>query len=225
MDSVEKKETAGRSLEPRSFFYQAMFELGAYAPVILTEPIALDAVLELSHAIAQYRGKGTQILADEFIRLIHRLIFESNGELSSGNRYSDEAVANPFKKITTLAFGHVNGKRARTKRAASVREGYWQILTEIREQFSMPEVLDFAQRVAIDDKASIPERRGALAYLLDSWDEEQPDSKTSSAIETIRDDAPSRDLLFMILDAGVQSGSLDEMSALFELEDWDEKND
>lgn len=225
MACIEKKETADSAVKPASFFRQTMFELGAYAPVILTEPSALDAVLELARDIEPYRGKGTQILADEFIRLFHRLILEANEEFSSGNTYSDETVANNFKKITTLAFGHVNGKRARTKRAASVREGYWEILTEMREQFIMPEVLDLAQHVALDDKASIPERRGALTYLLDSWDEEQPDEKTLSVIEIIRENAPSRDVLFMILDAGVESGDLGEMTALFELEDWDEKND
>jgi hypothetical protein len=136
----------------------------------------------------------------------------------------DAEITAPFKRISSYALGQVTGKRVRSKRAADLRGDHWQILADIVERFYVQEIIELARRVACDEKASTPERRGALSCLLSQYDGDEADKETQSIIEQIRKSPPDRDTLFMILDAEVNLGILSKTAALIELEDWEENN-
>jgi hypothetical protein len=220
-----KSEKMVRHFETVSFFYKTMHYLGQHASVFAEDFSALDSLLSLSPDIEAYRGKGSQILSADFVRLLQCITFLAIGEIPIEEpRSPDAKITDPFKRISSYALGQVIGKRVHSKRAADLRGDYWQILEDIVEEFYVQEIIELARRVACDEKASTPERRGALSCLLLKCDGNEADKETQSIIEQIRKNPPDRDTLFMILDAEVNLGILSKMAALVELEDWDEEN-
>lgn len=92
----------------------------------------------------------------------------------------------------------------------------------------MPEALQAAKEITANEKRSLIEREGAFRFLLThqtilrQTEGEKEDEEIDGIIETLRDALPNEDFLFLILNHGVESSTIDEMTAFFELDDWRE---
>lgn len=239
---VTAKDSTLKPQDTDLCFHQIMYKLASCAPACLNKTSGLDALLEAAPEFEAYRGKGMQTINDGYPKIFKSILMEIEyGPLSSSASpaaYTKKSVHSALQKIAPFALERAqgDGKPIRSQRAARMRQTYWELLTDISEYFSFAEALDLAKNVARNAKASIPERRGALGYLLThlSLENDQPeqdcDSKKDnteikSIVATIRENPPNRDILFLILDAEVNSGEIDQMAALFDLEDWDEANE
>ncbi len=164
-DARQKQDTV-------SFCYRSMHELGQHGSVFAEELNALESLLGLSPDIEAYRGKGSHTLSSQFVRILQFITYQAIGEINTEEPGSPDAeITEPFKSLSSYALGQVVGKRVRSRRAADLRGDHWQILEDIVERFDVQEIIELARRVACDEKASTPERRGALSCLLSQWDE------------------------------------------------------
>jgi len=198
---------ARQEQETRFSFYKKIHNLGEHVSVFAEEFSALDSLLSLAPDIEAYRGKGSQNLSADFVRLLQYITDLAIGEIPTKKpNCPDAEITAPFKRISSYALGQVVGKRVRSKRMADLRRDHWQILEDIAERVHVQEIIELARRVACDEKASTPERRGALSCLLSNCHADEADKETQSIIEQIRKSPPDRDFLFMILDAEVNLG-------------------
>ncbi len=217
--------------------YGIVFKLRSCAPVFLTHPDALDLLIKTAPAIEAYRGKGTQTFNDGILEIFNGILSESEYGSSS---HVDSESSKPekirhlaFRKIAKFAFPRAqgDGKALRSRRAAEIRKNYWNLLTDLFQYVRIPEALQLAKKIAQNDKSTLPERSGAIGYLLThlailhDTDGGKSDPEIDAIIADLREHPPSREILFEILNAGVNSGEIDEMSALFDLEDWDEQDE
>lgn len=232
---VQEKDEKLKTREISTFFYQSAHNLKQCTPAYLNHPEALDALLAAAPAFEAYRGKGTQTINDAYPEILQCILMESSRGLFSSSdpsTYTEETTRTALQKIFPFALERAkgNGKPIRSKRVVNMRHSYWQLLEDISEQYAIPEAVDLAKKVASDETASIPERQGAISLLLNHLSYEPDDVAFSAAslkeitaiIDKIRNNPPNREILFQILDAGVNSGSINEMTALCELEDWDD---
>lgn len=223
----------GNQLSP----FALIFKLQECAPAFLEHPDAIDQLLEIAPQIESYRGKGSQIIGDGLPKILHCIFavyqFSNHPDQHTDDSQPTQADLLTLKKIADFALTRVrgNGKVLRSRRIAQLRNNYWEILTDISDVFSLPEALALAIQIAPNIKASLTERRGAIDYLLnylsfeDAPGDERTTTEVKSIITSIRENPPSRDILFQILDSEVNSGEIDEMSALFELEEYDDVNE
>lgn len=237
MRRVEAKDPSLTTRESTSFPYHTVHHLRSCAPAFINHSEALDLLLETAPQLEAYRGKGTQVINDGLPQIFQSILIEIQyGSVSTKKNdptYSEEKQQLAFQKIvnSALPYARGNGKALRSRRAAELRKSYWDLLTAISEFHLIPEALQLAKTTALNEKTSLPERSGAIDYLLTHQGllADQKGGKTDPEIDTIfatlRDKPPSRDILFQILNDGVNSGEIDEMSALFDLEDWDEENE
>ena len=235
---IQEKDDILKTRDLSSFFYQSAHQLKQSTPVYLNHTEALDALLAAAPEFQAYRGKGTQTINDAYPKILQCILMETSYGLfstSDPSTYTEETIHTALQKIYPFALERVkgDGKPIRSKRAAKMRHSYWQVLEDISEQYGIPEAVDLAKKVASDETISIPERQGAISLLLNHLSYEPDDLVYSAAslkeitviIDKVRNNPPNREILFQILDAEVNSGSITEMAALFELEDWDDSQE
>lgn len=232
---IQEKDEKLKTREISTFFYQSAHHLKQCTPVYLIHTEALDALLAAAAAFEAYRGKGAQTINDAYPKILQCILMETSYGLFSSpepTTYSEEITRTALQKIFLFALERAkgNGKPIRSMRAVDIRHSYWQVLQDISEQYAIPEAVDLAKKVASDETISIPERQGAISLLLNHLSYEPDDEIDDAAslkeitaiIDKIRNNPPNREILFQILDAEVNSGSITEMAALCELEDWDD---
>jgi hypothetical protein len=217
--------------------YRLMGRLQQCIPAFLTYPEALDLLIEFIPEIESFRGKGSQTMNGKLPQILHTTLFEYAYKNPVSPRTKDsypEATALPaLKKIARLALPRAVGdeKKLRSQRAAEFRKNYWKLLTDLANSFLMPEAVQAAKNVTANGKRSVTEREGALRFLLThqallrATEGEEEDTEIKALVATLRDAPPSEDILFLILNHGVESGTISEMTALIELEDWREAHD
>jgi hypothetical protein len=230
-EQVKAKNPAVAKEDVSYFFYKTMHDLAVCSEIYLKEPAAIDLLLETSAQLKDYRGKGMQRISEGFYQVLCATVMKA--EFSDRSNYTEKQVNEALAKIASYAFPLVkgDGKALRSMKAATVRRKYWELLTDISSCCSFPEIVELALQVATNNKASEPERYGAVGYLLHylSFEDDPEDTKMTekvkSAIDSVRVNPPSREMLFAILNAGVEAGEFSEMGALCELDDYDEKHD
>lgn len=236
---IQEKDDTLKTKDISSYFYKAAHDLKQCSPIYLNHPEVLDALLEAAPKFEAYRGKGTQTINNAYPDIFRCILMESSVGLfssSSPSTYSEETIRTALQKIYPFVLERAkgNGKPLRSKRAANIRHAYWEVLNYMSEQYAIPEAIDLAKKVASDEAASIPERQGAISLLLAHLSYEPDDvacdvacdlathEEITAIIDNIRDNPPNREILFQILDSEVNSGTISEMAALVELEDWDD---
>jgi hypothetical protein len=88
-----------------------------------------------------------------------------------------------------------------------------------------PAHLPLALETAADKRRLEVEREGAIQFLAAYWADEDPDKATIDLLEDLRKNPPNRDFLVTVLQARIELGLDDEMTALFDVEDWDDAED
>jgi hypothetical protein len=236
MGQVNGKDSTLSTRQSGSTPYGIVYKLKTCAPAFLTHPDALDLLIETAPAIEAYRGKGTKPFNDGLVEIFHCILIKyeygslTQDDSESSNPEKIKSSALQKTALFALLRARGDGKVLRSRRAAEIRKSYWNLLTDLSHYVQVPEVLQLAKNIAQNEKSTLPERSGAIGYLLthltilNDTDGGKSDPEIDSIIADLREAPPSREILFEVLDAGINSGEIDEMSALFDLEDWDEKN-
>lgn len=88
-----------------------------------------------------------------------------------------------------------------------------------------PAHLALALETAADKRRPDGEREGAIQFLPAYWAYEDPDKATADLLEDLRKNPPNRDFLVTVLQARIELGLDEAMTALFDAEDWDDAED
>lgn len=201
------------------------------------DPEALDALLEIAPELEAYRGRGCQVMLEDYTRKLCGVtllaVQDWQNRSGAGERSSDAgpppegAAAAPFwaEKLSDHFFARVQGKPPRSSFAGRLRFEAWQALGLLSDVRRRPEHLAHALKIAANRRHSEDERRGAVLFLVDYWSGEEPDEDTAAVLRRIRSKPPSRSFLAGVLEAEIELGLNGEFGALMEVEDWDEGED
>jgi hypothetical protein len=204
---------------------------------LLESEETLDALLALAPEIEAYRGKGSQILQKGYNRSLGGLLFHARLEALEASPAPDlfsivsespvAPAAPPYwsEKLSDYFLERVRGTPVRSMHAAGLRSGAWLILGELSRICRRPGHLALALETAADKRKPDAEREGAIQFLAAYWADEDPDKSTTDLLEDLRKDPPNRDFLVTVLQARIELGLDDEMTALFDVEDWDDAED
>ena len=146
---------------------------------------SIEALLNLAPEIYTFRGKGSQMAANDFARsmsylgcrVMERLprsestpdLFPKKTEVPS----SAKDVIDCLERLADHAFPRTQGPPVRSRHAGELRAFAWNALKRISEVLHRPEHLAHAHKVAADKRASIAERTAAEEYLSDFWDDDE----------------------------------------------------
>lgn len=154
----------------------AIYQLRRRTGQIVGDPKMLTAVLELGEDIAEFRGKGCQIGADNMSQLFGSLIRRTVEKLPECDRpfasfaEADEAHPtlatswNALEKLSARAWTCVQGPPSRSWRVGSLRAEAWCQLGWIAKFVVDPGILELASEVAGNPRADRYERQGAMQF-------------------------------------------------------------
>jgi len=225
MQKATKKKQSFTSRQISSIPLTLGYALPQCRLAFLLHPKAFDLLIDFAPKIEAYRGKGTQPLNDALPRTLQAIISEVEYGSAPTPSYSEENKMAVFSKMAAFSLTRArgNGKAVRSNRTAKMRYDYWTILSDLAEELILPDALALAKVTALNERTTLPEREGAIEFLLTELgcQNSSNDPEVTSIIEKLRAKPCSRDIHFRILNHFVDSGELDKMSALFELEEFD----
>ena len=217
--------------------YRAVDKLFQNPKKITANLESIEALLAFAPEIEAFRGKGSQMAAHRFARLISHLIYplterlrpsESTPDLfikEAGVPSSAQDVIDCLATLAAHAFSRTQGPPVRSRHAGELRALAWESLKDISEVLRRPEHLAHSCKVAADKRASIVERIAAVEFLSEYWGNEDPDEPTANLLLELEKDSPDRSFLVTVLQAQIDLGLGDELGALLAVEDWDENEE
>jgi len=165
--------------------YGALRKLFQKSDEIAANLESIEALLDLAPEIEAFRGKGSQMAANDFARsmsylgcrVMERLprsestpdLFPKKTEVPS----SAKDVIDCLERLADHAFPRTQGPPVRSRHAGELRAFAWNALKRISEVLHRPEHLAHAHKVAADKRASIAERTAAEEYLSDFRDDDE----------------------------------------------------
>ncbi len=198
---------------------------------------SIEALLALAPEIEAFRGKGSQMAANEFARCVSYLTCRVKERLpesaSEPDRFIREAeipssakdVTDCLERLAAHAFTRTQGPPVRSLHAGGLRCSAWETLARISEILRRPEHLAHALKVAADTRAASRERQAAIGFLVSYWEGEEPDDSTANLLWELEKNPPDRTFLVTVLQAQIDLGLGSEFGALDAVEDWDEAHD
>ncbi len=214
----------------------AIFALTHNAAGIAGNPDDLRELLRLEERMAGVRGGGRNA-GEEFSRLIRDVSeFVSDAAPDRADphptfaaaREADPGSESVWKSLEMLAdhaLGKINGKRARSRSAASMRGDAWRQLADICCVVREPAWMALAKTTAADAKASEAERLGALELVANFAGTGGLDDETLALLDKMVAEAPSRDFLVDLMQLRIELGLSHQSQALMAVEAWDEDED
>jgi hypothetical protein len=201
---------------------------------IVSDAETLDAILALAVDFEAYRGKGSQYGIREFYLRLSGLYYhapigppepEKRCEVSPAEVSSSPSSASAipwFEKLGGYFFQRVQGPPVRSQRAGYLRRMAWGALGDLSTLARRPEHLAHAQKVAADSRAADEEREGAVMFMAEYWEKEDPDQATAELLWKLEENPPSRGFLVTVLQTQIDLGLNDEFGALFAVGEWDD---
>lgn len=192
---------------------------------IASNPELIDTIIALEPGVTACRGKGCQQIKGYYPRFINHLFYDIFYSLDFDNLATPQNKASVLgmQKIHHFARDQVSTKPATAEYLAFAKSHYWEILDQSIGHFEHDDILPAAKSVFLNPKTLRKERSDAFNFLITSYHyDDKADPELKKIIEATRKNPPDRDTLFTILNAEVEDGTLSEMAALMELEDWDE---
>jgi len=198
---------------------------------------SIEALLALAPEIEAFRGKGSQMAANDFSRGISYLVTLVKERLplsvSEPDRFiredevppSAKEVTDCLERLADHAFGRTQGAPVRSIHAGDLRCSAWETLRRISEIFRRPAHLTHALKVAADPRASSHERQGSIGFLVAYWGDDEPDEPTADLLWELEKNPPDRTFLVTVLQAQIDLGLGSELGALDAVGDWDAAHD
>lgn len=211
-----------------SVAYQLMRQLFDHSGQLLEDAETLDAVLALGPEIDSYRGKGSQAMQADYSRFLAELVdYAALGLPPSANGApgADQTPPPWAEKLSDHFLARLKEKPGKSRHAGSLRADAWSALGGLSHFMRRSEHLDLALATASSSANSLDEREAAVGFLLDYWADEEPDKATVALLGRLSQEAPSRSFLVAVHEVQVEFGLIDELSAMCDLEDWDECED
>ena len=196
-------------------------EIPRVCEVFLTNKGSLRSFIRYVDEALSHTGQEREFVSDSVIQTFRSMRFPVI-DLKGDDDHLPDDIKENLVMIASCLLEKVNQKPARTNRISSLRRDLWNILTWLSEEIPCRLVLSAAQMVAVSEKHKEAERYGATLCLLELW--RDGDSKTNEILNSIRSSTSNKDVKFAILDHEVRFKGLDEMSALMELEDFEERS-
>ena len=217
--------------------YRALCKLFQKSDEITANLESIEALLELAAEIESFRGKGSQMTANEFARSISSLTYPLKERLPQSeidpDRFMKEAevpasakdVIDCLERLSAHAFSGTQGPPVRSIHAGEIRSVAWNTLKRISEILRRPEHLAHALKVAADPRASSRERQGTIGFLVAYWEGKEPDEPTANLLRELEKNPTDRTFLVTVLQAQIDLGLGSEFGALDAVEDWDDAHD
>ena len=217
--------------------YRALRKLFLYSDEIAANLESIEALLALAPEIEGFRGKGSQMAANEFARSVSSLTYRVKERLPPSEITPDQFIKEAeipssakdvidcLETLAAYAFSRTKGPPVRSRHAGELRAIAWKSLKRITEILRRPEHLAHSLKVAADNRASIEERTAAVGFLSEYWGSEDPDESTTNLLLELEKNSSDRSLLVTVLQVQIDLGLGDELGALFTVGDWDDNEE
>jgi len=226
--------SSGKESDQRSDLYRAIWTLSRQSEKIAGDVESIEAVLALASDIEAFRGKGSQMAANEFARNICNLVYRVKERLPlseiTPDRFlkedeipsSAKDVVDCLERLAAHAFSRTQGPPVRSLHAGDLRATAWETLELVSEILRRPEHLAHALKVAADTRASSRERQGAIGFLVSYWEGEEPDEPTAKLLWKLQEKPTDRTFLVTVLQAQIELDLNSEFGAVVAVEEWED---
>ena len=213
---------------------QACYNLQRQAKQIIEDPNLLDEVLQFAREISAFRGRGSQMIANDISRLFSSVIREAMERLldvkcafSSFHEArimvpSREAIWSVLEKTAGRATSCIQGPPSRSGHVSFLRAQGWRQLAAISEVVRELGWLELALQTAGNKKLRPDEREAAIEFLREFWNGDTPDAATESLLGDLEKDPPTRSFLVSVMQAQIDMGLSSEFAALNAVDRWDD---